>query len=66
VVRFLIEDFSADYSSKDKNGCTPLALTVKKNQFTTEWVVRRLVSKNLLDLILNLGFRRLIDRRYLR
>jgi len=65
VVRYLIEDFGADFNVKDKNGCTPLALAMKKHQFATEWIIRRLVSKgSVCDLVVNLGFRRLIDRRW--
>lgn len=65
AVQYLISEFGADHAIKDKNGCTALALTIKKQQFSTEWVIRRLISKNKFDLISNLGISKLIDRRYI-
>lgn len=62
VVEFLVSEFDASTSIRDKNGCTPLMLTVKKEQLKTEWVLRRLTSKNTLDLVTNLGLSRLRNR----
>jgi hypothetical protein len=62
VVEFLVADFQASTSIRDKNGCTPLMLAVKKEQLRTEWVIRRLTSKNTLDLVTNLGLSRLRNR----
>lgn len=57
-----MSEFDASTSIRDKNGCTPLMLTVKKEQLKTEWVLRRLTSKNTLDLVTNLGLSRLRNK----
>jgi hypothetical protein len=62
AVEYLVSDFQASTSIRDKNGCTPLMLAVKKEQLRTEWVIRRLTSKNTLDLVTNLGLSRLRNR----
>ena len=62
VLEFLVSEFSASTTIRDKNGCTPLMLTVKKEQLRTEWVLRRLTSKNTLDLVINLGLSRLRNK----
>lgn len=58
-------DYKADSQKRDKNGLTPLELTVKKKQVRAEWVIRRLSSANTLDLVRKLGVKRLKDCRYL-
>jgi hypothetical protein len=58
----LVSDFGASTSLRDKNGCTPLMLAVKKEQLKTEWVLRRLTSANTWDLVTNLGLSRLKNR----
>ncbi len=63
VVEYLIVDFGADTSKKDKNGLTALELSVKKSQIKAEWVLRRLTSRNTFDLVRKLGIQRLKDRR---
>lgn len=64
VLEFLVSDFQASTSIRDKNGCTPLMLAVKKEQLRTEWVLRRLTSKNTWDLVTNLGLSRLRNKTY--
>ena len=62
VVEFLVSEFEASTSIRDKNGCTPLMLAVKKEQLRTEWVLRRITSKNTWDLVTNLGLSRLKNK----
>jgi ankyrin repeat protein len=62
AVELLVSDFGASTSLRDKNGCTPLMLAVKKEQLKTEWVLRRLTSANTWDLVTNLGLSRLKNR----
>lgn len=66
VVEYLLVDFGADASKKDKNGLTPLELSVKKSQIKCEWVLRQRGARNCLDLIGKLGIQRLKDRRWAR
>jgi ankyrin repeat protein len=65
VVEYLVVDCGADTSSKDKNGLNPLELATKKKQLKAEWTLRRLMSKDIVELIKGLGFDRLKDPRIL-
>lgn len=65
MVEYLISEYGADTTKKDKNGLTPLELSMKKSQLRCEWVIRRLTSQNTLDLVRKLGTQRLKDRRVL-
>jgi hypothetical protein len=51
----------ADCTKKDRNGLTPLELTVKKKQLKTEWALRKLTFKGSLAVALSLGMKRLRD-----
>jgi len=62
LLEFLVSDFKASTSIRDKNGCTPLMLAVKKEQLRTEWMLRRLTSANTWDLVTNLGISRLKNK----
>lgn len=63
VVEYLLAEFGADPAKKDKNGLTPLELSVKKNQLKAEWVLRRYSSASTLGLLSKLGIQRLKDKR---
>lgn len=65
MVEYLISEYGADTTKKDKNGLTPLELSMKKSQLRCEWVIRRLTAKNTLDMVRKLGTQRLKDRRVL-
>ncbi len=62
-MEYLIADFGADSSKKDKNGLTALELSVKKSQIKAEWVLRQRTSRNTFDLVRKLGIQRLKERR---
>jgi hypothetical protein len=65
VVEYLIVDYAANFSKRDKNGLTPLELTIKKKQIKAEWVIRKFSSRNTFDLVRKLGIQRLKDTRFL-
>lgn len=62
VLEYLVADFQASTTIRDKNGCTPLMLAVKKEQYKTEWVLRRLGSRNTWELIAGIGLSRLKNK----
>ena len=64
VVEYLISEYGADPNLRDKNGLTPLELSIKKNQLRSEWAIRTLTSKNCLTLVGKLGVKRLRNSKY--
>jgi hypothetical protein len=54
-VDYLISECRADPTKKDKNGQTPLNLAQKKHQHLTEWVLRQLTSRSIMDLLRGLN-----------
>lgn len=65
TVEYLIRDHQADPSVKDKNGCTALELSMKKNQMRSEWAIRLRTAKSSFDLVAKLGLGKLKDIRIL-
>ena len=65
VVEYLVANCQASTTIRDKNGCTPLMLAMKKEQLKTEWVLRRLTSTSTWDLISNMGLSRLKNKMYI-
>lgn len=65
VVEYLVVDCGSDTTSKDKNGFNPLELATKKKQLKAEWTLRRLQSKDTLELVKGLGMNRLNDPKVL-
>ena len=65
VAEYLVIDCGSDTNSKDKNGYNPLELATKKKQLRAEWTLRRLQSKDTVDLIKGLGWQRLKDSKVL-
>ena len=65
VVEYLVIDCGSDMYSKDKNGYNPLELATKKKQLRAEWTLRRLQTKDIVDLVKGLGFERLKDAKVL-
>ena len=41
---------------KDVNGETPLALSIDRKRYEAEWLIRKALSKNTLELILSQWF----------
>ena len=64
IVRYLISEYAADVTKRDKNGANALDLAIKKNQLRCEWVIRQLTSNGLIDLIKKMGVERLRDKRF--
>lgn len=58
-VDYLANECHVDMLTKDKNGCSPLDLSIKKNSPRTEWLIRQIMSKSILDLVNGLTLARL-------
>jgi hypothetical protein len=61
AVEYLAIDLGADRNKKDRNGFTPLELSLSKQQMKTEWALRRINFKSTLTRALSVGLARLKD-----
>lgn len=67
VVEYLLTTCEADATTRDRNGFTPLELTIEKGKLKAEWVLRRFLFKNsMFRIFFSLPTQRLNDKRILR
>jgi ankyrin repeat protein len=61
IVEMLVLQYGADFTKRDKNGQTALDLAIKKSHLKSEWILRRVASTSIFDLIRKLPRERIKD-----